>query len=109
MARRPAGRAPVHHRRGRVAMSRAPRLRTALILNDEQKFGSDMCEQLADHGVVSQQAATLEEAIRKLAAARYDLIVCDMVLCDPPGSATPAVLGYLAVCYALARHPASVV
>jgi CheY-like chemotaxis protein len=90
-------------------MSRGPRLRTALILDDEQERRSDMSEELAVHGVTSQQAATLEEAIRKLAADRYDLILCDMVLCDPPGTATPAVRGYLAVCYALARHPSSLV
>lgn len=90
-------------------MTGRPVLRTALVLNDEDDHANVMRKELQDHGVVIDRAATLPEAIGKLAARRYDLVVCDVVLCDPPGGSTPAPTGYLAVCYALARHPDSVV
>lgn len=88
---------------------RAPVLRTALVLDDEPELRQETCDELERRAVEVQQAATVGEAIRKLAARPYDLVLCDVVLCEPPGTATPAPRGYLAVCYALARHPASVV
>ncbi len=96
--------------RGKVpAGSQGLRLRTALILDDERERRTHMREGLLDHGVKCHEAATLSEAIGRLASSRYDLVVCDMVLCDPPGAANPAFRGYLAVCYALAQRPPGVV
>ena len=54
------------------------------------------------HGITSEEASTLEEAISRLARFPYEIVVCDMVLCDPPDAANPALRGYLAVCAALA-------
>jgi len=90
-------------------MIQARRLRTALILDDEEERRTDMSRGLARHEVMSQEASTLAEAIRLMRSSSPDLILCDMVLCDPPGAANPALRGYLAVCYALERHPGSVV
>jgi len=84
-------------------MSARARLRTALVLDDEPERQTEMCRGLLDHGVRSVGAATVAEAIRQLASTRYDLVVCDMILCDPPGAANPALRGYLAVCCALSR------
>ena len=78
----------------------------ALILDDEAGRRGQMRDGLLDHGVESEEAATLEEAVRRLSIASYDLVVCDVVLCDPPGAANPSVRGYLAVCFALARSDA---
>lgn len=68
-----------------------------------------MREGLLDHGVEGEVVTTLREAIGRLAASAYDLVVCDLVLCDPPDAANPALRGYLAVCFALARCEALVV
>src|SRR5437764_14915723 len=101
LAGRGAGRAPVCRCRRRDAVSRHPVLHTALVLDDDGERRGEMCERLHDLHVSAEPAATLGEAIRKLTARRYELVLCDMVLCDPPGSPTPAIRGYLAVCYAL--------
>jgi len=79
---------------------RRGRLRRALILDDEPERRTEMRDGLLDHGVVSDEADTVEDAIRKLLTSSYDLAVCDMVLCDPPGAANPALRCYLAVCFA---------
>jgi hypothetical protein len=68
-----------------------------------------MREALLDHGVASDEAATLAAAIARLSASSYDLVVCDMVLADPPGAANPALRGYLAACFALAQPHAGLV
>jgi CheY-like chemotaxis protein len=85
------------------------RMRSALILDDEVDRRLAMQEGLREHGVASQLAATLEEAIRRLASFSYDLVVCDLILSDPPEAANPALRGYLAACYALAHSRAVVV
>ncbi len=93
-----------HQTRGdRWPAARAARPRRALILDDEADRRHEMCEGLLDHGVVGEEAATLGEAISRLATSSYDLVVCDLILCDPPDAANPALRGYLAVCFALAR------
>jgi hypothetical protein len=78
-------------------------VRQALVLDDEADRREWMRCGLLDHGVRSDEAATVEQAIRALETRRYDLVVCDIVLCDPPGAANPAPRGYLAVCFALTR------
>jgi hypothetical protein len=78
------------------------RPRSALILDDETDRRICMREGLLDHGVRCDEASTLGEAIHRLTRASYELVVCDMVLCEPPQAANPAYRGYLAVCYALA-------
>jgi CheY-like chemotaxis protein len=93
----------------RMPAAAATKRRSALILDDEADKRVAMREGLADHGVVSDEADTLEEAIRHLASSSYDLVVCDLILCDPPDAANPALRGYLAVCFALARPNAIVV
>jgi hypothetical protein len=84
------------------------RPRRALILDDEAERRHQMRDGLLDHGVTCDEAATVAEAIGRLVAATYDLVVCDMILCDPPGAANPALRGYLAACFALTR-PGSLV
>jgi hypothetical protein len=74
----------------------------ALILDDESDRRAWMREGLLDHGVTSEEASTVEEAITRLVRSSYDLVVCDMVLCDPPEATNPALRGYLVVCFALA-------
>jgi CheY-like chemotaxis protein len=81
----------------------ATRPSSALILDDEADRRIAMRRALRDHGVRSDTAATLEDAIRLLACRPYDLVVCDLILCDPPEASNPALRGYLAVCFALAR------
>jgi hypothetical protein len=77
-----------------------------LILDDEADRRACMRDGLLEHGVRSDEASTLEEAIGRLVSSPYDLVVCDMKLCDPPGAANPAARGYLAVCFALVlAHP----
>jgi hypothetical protein len=76
---------------------------TALILDDEAHRRDEMRAGLLEHGVAGDEAATVEEAIGMMSAGSYDLVVCDMVLCDPPGASNPALRGYLAVCFALTR------
>jgi hypothetical protein len=78
-----------------------PVTRLALILDDEIDRRVEMRRGLLDHGVRSDEASTVAEAILRLATGAYDLFVCDMVLCDPPGAANPAPRGYMAVCFAL--------
>ena len=85
------------------------RLHTALIVDDEEERRHDMRDGLREHGVACDEAATVEEAIRRLVSAPYDLVVCDMILCDPPGAANPELRGYLAVCFALSKPGALVV
>ncbi|HEY7201748.1 MAG TPA: response regulator [Candidatus Dormibacteraeota bacterium] len=86
-----------------------PRFHRALILDDEAERRAMMREALLDHGVACDEAGTVEGTIRRLSAADYDLVVCDMVLSDPPGAANPALRGYLAVCFALSCMPPPVV
>jgi len=86
-----------------------PRFSRALILDDEAERRILMREALLDHGVVCDEAGTVEATIRRLSAADYDLVICDMVLSEPPGAANPALRGYLAVCYALSCVPPPVV
>jgi hypothetical protein len=85
------------------------RARRALIVDDEADRRDDMLEGLRDHGVQCEDVATLEEALRRLAVSSYDLVVCDLILCDPPEASNPALRGYLAVCFALARSNGIVV
>jgi hypothetical protein len=80
-----------------------------LILDDEADRRALMREGLLEHGISCEEAATVHDAIRSLATSTWDLFVCDMVLCDPPGRPNPALRGYLAACYALARGSANVV
>lgn len=88
-------------------MSRVDRWpRCALVLDDEAYRRDTMRSGLLEHGVQSDGVATLEDAIRRLTASSYDLVVCDLVMCDPPGAANPSLRGYLAVCFALARSHA---
>lgn len=87
----------------------APRLRRVLILDDEEDRRALMREGLLEHGISCEEAATVRDAIRALATRTWDLFVADMVLCDPPGRPNPALRGYFAVCYALARGSAPVV
>jgi hypothetical protein len=75
---------------------------TALIVDDEADRRALMRQGLLAHGVTSEEASTLEEAISRLARFPYEMVVCDMVLCDPPDAANPALRGYLAACAALA-------
>lgn len=82
---------------------------TALIVDDEAERRADMRCGLSEHGLRSDEAATVGEAIHLLSARAYDLVVCDMVLCDPPEAANPAPRGYLVVCFALSRPAAPVV
>lgn len=84
------------------------RPRRALILDDEPERRFEMREGLLQHGVAADEAGTVGETIRRLRSSSYDLVVCDMILCQPPGAANPALRGYLAVCYALTR-PGTVV
>jgi hypothetical protein len=93
----------------RPPMRAADRPRRALLLDDEHERRTEMREGLADHGVMCDEVATLEEALRRLVVSTYDLVVCDLVLCDPPEAANPALRGYLAVCFALAHSTALVV
>jgi hypothetical protein len=88
---------------------RRGRFRSALVLDDEPERREMMREGLLEHGVVCDEAATLEEAIRHMVVSPYDLVVCDMVLCEPPGAANPAMRGYLAACFALSRPGAGAV
>ena len=85
------------------------RTRRALILDDEAERRDDMLDGLRRHGVQCEDVATLAEALRRLAVVSYDLVVCDMILSDPPEASNPALRGYLAVCFALARSNAVVV
>jgi hypothetical protein len=90
---------------GGAAVSHAggPRICQALILDDETERRAEMCHALRGHGVACHGVGSLAAAIERLSAADYDMVVCDMVLTDPPGAANPALRGYLAVCYALSR------
>lgn len=88
-------------------MSRVDRWpRSALVLDDEAYRRETMRSGLLEHGVECDGVATLAEAIRRLTTSSYDLVVCDIVMCDPPGAANPSLRGYLAVCFALARSDA---
>lgn len=84
-------------------------VRRALIVDDDGERRVHMCEGLLDHGVASDQAASVAEAIWRLCRSHYDLVVCDMVLVDPPGSDDAAPRGYLVACFALARPQATTV
>jgi hypothetical protein len=81
----------------------------ALIVDDEADRRFWMREGLRDHGVTSQEASSVREAILRLRSSPFDLVVCDMVLTDPPEAANPALRGYLVVCFALARSNCVVV
>jgi hypothetical protein len=61
-----------------------------------------MRDGLLDHGVTSDEASTVGRAIALLSRSSYDLVVCDMILNDPPDAINPAFRGYLVVCFALA-------
>jgi hypothetical protein len=76
--------------------------RSALILDDDAERRAEMHEGLLVYQVRCDEAATLAEAIQLLGASYYDLVICDMLLCDPAG-VNPSFGGYLAVCFALAR------
>jgi hypothetical protein len=87
----------------------APQLRRVLILDDEADRRALMREGLLEHGITCEEAATIHDAIHSLGTSAWDLFVCDMVLCDPPGRRNPTLRGYFAVCYALASGSAKVV
>src|SRR6516162_7205945 len=68
-----------------------------LLVDDEAALREAIAERLADHGFVVEQAATGEEALARLAAFAFDIIVTDLRL--------PGVDGRAVLEAALQRYP----
>src|SRR5688572_17548351 len=51
---------------------------TVLVVEDEPALAAAVCEALTDAGFVVDRAGDGEEALRRVAAKSYDLIVCDL-------------------------------
>src|SRR5262245_50199338 len=51
-----------------------------LIVDDETQLREAVAEQLADHGFLVEQAASGEQAIERLAAFAFDILITDLRL-----------------------------
>src|SRR6202035_4070744 len=56
-----------------------------LIVDDEPKIGSFIARALTAAGYATEFAASGAEALRSCAAARYDLVILDLVIIDMDG------------------------
>jgi DNA-binding NtrC family response regulator len=72
-------------------------LKHLLLVDDEQALREAIAERLADHGFVVEQAASGEEALERLSAFAFDILVTDLRL--------PGIDGRAVIESALERYP----